>query len=311
MKPGRDALLRTSVAALSLGAVLAIAGAAGHARAGQPAPTPSSQPSDDDEKKRIADECEQAYEQSQVEQNAGHLVAAKAQLEKCADDRCPNAMKTECGNALPALLSSLPTVVFDAVDDKGAQVIKSKVTVDGKPAADSIDGHEFAIDPGPHKVRFEAAGKEPIELDVAILAGQQHRAVQGQYKGVGLPPPPPGRPFGFAPWIVVGAGAAIAGIGIGVLVSGLGDISDAEKKCGVDRQGCPDQASVDLGQRGIAKATAGKVLIPVGGIALAGALVWQFVFNGDRSKAPSSKPAARVDFQVGPSGFGWTLDGTF
>ena len=124
----------------------------------------------------------------------------------------------------------------------------------------------------------------PVEMDVVVLAGQQHRAVQGRYGGDTSKHDGGGeRPFGVVPWIVAGSGVVIAGVGIGLLVNGLGDISDAEDKC--PNRVCADQASVDLGQGGIAKSTAGKVLIPIGAVALAGGLVWQFVFNGKRATA--------------------------
>lgn len=118
---------------------------------------------------------------------------------------------------------------------------------------------------------------------------------------VAPPTPPPTeeteRPYGIAPWIVVGAGGAVALVGVVPLVIGAGKISDAEEACPT-RTGCPASAA-DQGNTGRSLSLAGQILIPVGLVTAAGGLVWQLAFNeeqpvstGGAGAAPGGRTAA-------------------
>jgi hypothetical protein len=157
------------------------------------------------------------------------------------------------------------------------------------------------------------------------------------------PPPPPGpaptatvepdaptppatgeRPFGVIPWVVAGAGAAVAAGGIVPLVIGFSDISAAADPdiCGPTHRRCPDnptreeQAIIDAGETGQTLVIVGWVMVGVGGAALVGGLVWQFVFNNPepaattgRVKAPAS--GVQVAPWVGARQQGVSLTGNF
>ncbi len=108
------------------------------------------------------------------------------------------------------------------------------------------------------------------------------------------PPPPPAeeRHHGVAPWIVVGAGAAMAVTGVVLVVVGLNKIGQSRDLCpgsGSDRL-CPDQSATggptsdqnrqtatDLQSQGNTFGAIGGVVGGVGVLAVAGGLVWHFV----------------------------------
>lgn len=95
-------------------------------------------------------------------------------------------------------------------------------------------------------------------------------------------PPPPvemERPFGVAPWIVAGAGVAMAVPGIVLFIVGQGKVSDAESVC-PDPANCEDPAARDLGNEGNTLSLVGSILGWGGLAVVAGGLVWQFAFNG-------------------------------
>jgi hypothetical protein len=137
------------------------------------------------------------------------------------------------------------------------------------------------------------------------------------------PPPPlrkPERPYGSAPWIVVGAGAGAALAGVILVPLGLNAISDAEAACGgrtcVKSQG--DAASD--GNAGRVKVIAGDVVLGVGVAAIAGGLVWQFAMNKPRimkpqqdegAPSPSTTPSVSVAPLGGPTFGGAAITGRF
>jgi hypothetical protein len=108
------------------------------------------------------------------------------------------------------------------------------------------------------------------------------------------PPPAPDaeRPYGIAPWIVVGAGGGVALIGVVPLVIGAGKVSDAEEACPT-RTGCRPEVS-DQGNTGRTLSLVGQIMIPVGLVTAAGGLVWQLAFNQERPVAGSGGAGRRV-----------------
>ncbi len=134
------------------------------------------------------------------------------------------------------------------------------------------------------------------------------------------PPPPPSasassappdapRPFGFAPWIVVGVGGAALLTGAILIPLGLGDVSQAEKECPT-RKGC-SQATTDLGNAGRTKVGAGGAMVGIGVAAVAGGLVWQLVFNKPVAKNAKTGGRTFVAPMLGPNVGGAVVNGAF
>lgn len=116
------------------------------------------------------------------------------------------------------------------------------------------------------------------------------------------PPPPPEGEHGIAPWIVAGAGGAVAVGGIVAFVVGSGEVSSAESNC--PNHKCPsgDAADVSKGNDGRTLETVGGVMVGVGAAAIAGGLIWHFVEPGTPSGSGSS--ATRVTPVFAPSAGG-------
>lgn len=128
------------------------------------------------------------------------------------------------------------------------------------------------------------------------------------------------RPYGIAPWIVVGAGAGVALIGVVPLVIGTGKVSDAEEACAT-RSGCTADVA-DQGNTGRSLSLVGQIMIPVGLATAAGGLVWQLAFNdeqpvaggaglGAKKGAAPSAPGATLVPAVGPGFQGAVVTGAF
>ncbi len=128
--------------------------------------------------------------------------------------------------------------------------------------------------------------------------------------------PPLVKPYGVAPWVTVGAGAAVMVVG-GILIPvGRGKITDA--KCtGGERTGewsCGSQDQVDMVSQGKTMAIAGDIALGVGAAAVVGGLVWEFVANKPapaKTDKPTTGRRVRVSPSVGPGMTGATIHGTF
>jgi hypothetical protein len=150
---------------------------------GQPTPKPPTP------KPPTNEECAGAYERAQLERREGKLQAAKSELRACASVLC-RVTREECIEWLDEVQRSLPSVVFAAHTQEG-DVLDLRVLVDGKEATTHLDGMAVEIDPGVHRIRFELAGREPIEMTVVVVEGQKNRAVEATWRDEPRAPPPP------------------------------------------------------------------------------------------------------------------------
>jgi hypothetical protein len=229
--------------ALAVAALIAAASGARPARAADPTTV----------------DCLSASESSLALRNQHQLRAARAQLLVCAHANCPADVRRECTRRVDEINTAIPTVVFEAKDAAGNDVSAVKVSMDGQPLVDRLEGTALSIDPGEHVFTFESPGQPTVEKKVVIREGEKDRrvvvavgapatgAAQGGTAAAGAQPTPgPTRPtstptsgasaptedsakrtVGF-----IFGGVGLAGVGIGitmlVLASSLSNRSDQE-----------------------------------------------------------------------------------
>lgn len=214
-------------------------------------------------------ECAAAYEKTQSLREHGHLLDARKQAVACSASTCSVYVVKDCTQWLAEIDASLPTVVFTAENVAAANPLAVRVTVDGQPVAETLDGRPIPLDPGEHVVRFETPGAEAIEQKVTLQAGEKNRALMASFKQAPPPAPPPASPpptvlppqalpvpkAALAPkaapevmrnggvplwaWISGGAGLVALGVGAGFGVSALQAQSELDDKCGGDAARCP------------------------------------------------------------------------
>jgi hypothetical protein len=132
------------------------------------------------------------------------------------------------------------------------------------------------------------------------------------------PTPTHERPFGPAPWVVVGGGAAVAGVGAVLVAMGTSTLSDLESpsKCGPKHSACTTLSQVTQGNNARVM-TGGGIAALAGGAAILGSgLVWQLMFNKPRevtepATTPKSAASVRVLPAVGPTAVGISVSGAF
>jgi len=131
---------------------------------------------------------------------------------------------------------------------------------------------------------------------------------------ISTPPPPPpekGRGSGATPFIVAGAGGAIAIVGAVLLATGLKNENDAADKC-PSRKNCTQDVT-DQGNTARTQEQIGGTLLGVGGAAIAGGLIWYFASgpSSGSAQSPSHGRAAGLAPSIAPGFAGVSLAGSF
>ncbi len=168
------------------------------------------------------DECIKASEDAQLLRIKSQLVSARAKLLLCTNDSCPKLVKKDCGGWLDEVDHAIPTVVLGARDPDGKDMVDVRVTLDGNPLTEHLDGKAIAIDPGNHTLRFEANGHAHEEPIIA-REGEKDRVVSvtlGEPKArppvvtplrpldTTTPDAPTSRAPSAATWVIGGLGVA-------------------------------------------------------------------------------------------------------
>jgi hypothetical protein len=194
--------------------------------------------------------------------------------------------------------AAIPTIVFEAKDAGGDDLVAVKVTMDGQPIADRLEGTALSIDPGAHTFTFESAGKTTVQKQFVIREGEKDRRERIAFGGPSVatvPEPTPGAasilassPAAPAPsdgasgrlgarriLALVAAGVGVVGLGVGV---GFGIDSklkhdDAHNAC--PEPTCADRTGVDLWNQAVSAGNVSTVAFIVGAAGLAGgAALW-------------------------------------
>jgi hypothetical protein len=260
------------------------------------------------------DECITDNENGQRLQKEGKLREAKEQLMVCIANSCPKLVRDDCADRLRGVDAAQPSLVLDVKDAAGAPLAAVTVTIDGAPLADHLDGTALVVDPGEHKLAFQATGMAPLEKTIVLQPGDKnhHEAIVLSPSAPIAPPPPPPPPPAAPPpaaappipaYVALGVGGA--GLVAGVLFTGLWASAkhDGDSACS---QGCPSQTA----SMWESKQSTDTVGLAVGyGVAAIGAGVGIWLLL-DQPKPPPPPPAG---LSVSPRvGLGWAgLEGTF
>jgi hypothetical protein len=246
--------------------------------------------------------CVQAYESAQRLRREGKLRASREQLLVCAQNRCPELARQDCVKWLREVEDAMPTVIVQARDTHGSDLADVRVTFDGKPLLERLDGQPVDVDPGEHTMRFEFHAEPPVDQTVIIASGEKNRMLSVSFKGPQVvrvsqiqTQPPPGsapppkeadRPRATIPatTVVLGSiGVALVGLSAYFEVKGIGDRQTLFDTCA----GRCTQSQVDFAYREL---RAGDILGAVG-LAAIGTALWVAL-----ARQPSS-PSAGIDLR--------------
>ena len=259
-------------------------------------------------------QCIQSNGQAQSLRRDGRLAEARDQLRSCSDPKCPKTVATDCIKRLDELEAAQPTIVFDVKDGSGADVEVVKVSVDGRPLADKIDGTPFQVDPGDHAFTFELESQAPVTEHFVLTEGQKGRHERVQIGAPPVPavaspaPSPPPEPeavqpppagLGTSKKIAIGLGAAgVAGVAAGAVFGILASSRwHAQQRDCASSTNCPDHAQAVSDHNAMTtEGTVSTVAFIAGGALLAAGVTLFLVKPGEATAPPA---AVSVDLGVG------------
>jgi hypothetical protein len=291
-------------------------------------------------------DCLSASEASLKLRGEHKLREARGQLLVCASASCPADVRNECVRRVDPVNAAIPTIIFEAKDAAGNDMTAVKVTMDGQPLADRLEGSAISLDPGTHTFRFEVAGQPPVEKTLVIYEAVKDRhepivmstgeavslvptpapvPIVVPLPSVGAPPSPPSTPAS-APDIGASAstwnsrktvaltvgGLGIAGLAVGGIFGGMAasDWSSAKSEA------CPDclsaqyqQATTDHNSAVTAATVSTASFIAGGALVVAGVVLW---FTAPSShEAPPSPTALGLVPSIGAGSGSLLLRGGF
>jgi hypothetical protein len=219
--------------------------------------------------------CVAASDRAQVLRDEGKLKLAREQMIACSREACPAVVRKDCTTWLSSLDASMPSVVIGARDAAGKDLVRVRVSVDGSPLLEALDGKALPIDPGAHTFRFELPGEKPLEVPFVIREGEQRRALFVQFPPKEAPPPPPpsAAKVPVAPIVLGVLGVAALANFAAFGVWGRNELLTLHATCGI-KHDCSDAqvndtrtklivADVSLGT-GIAAIATGAIVLIVG-----------------------------------------------
>jgi hypothetical protein len=120
--------------------------------------------------------CIGANERSVDLRKAGRLVEARRELAGCAASSCPEIIQQACTRRMAQVNEAMPSLVFEVTDAAGAVLSNVSVSLDGGLLI-PLPRTAVAVDPGSHALRFESAGRPPVEQTVVVLEGERQKRV--------------------------------------------------------------------------------------------------------------------------------------
>jgi hypothetical protein len=237
-------------------------------------------------------ECLAASERSLSLRRALRLLDAREQYLICSASSCPAAIREECSQQVADVKAAIPTVVFEAKDAAGNDLIDVTVRADERVLADHLDGRGLAVDPGQHVFQFETTGRPPMRKRFVIHEGEKDRRERVVFSDVTTPGPSASilaesRPSPAEPGahesigtrrilalVAAGVGVVSLGIGIGYGIYSISKHDQAQKGCQTTY--CTDQSETALWHQAVSAGNVSTVAFIVGGIGVAGGLaLWR------------------------------------
>lgn len=251
------------------------------------------------------EQCVAASESGQVLQKEGWLLAARTQLERCADPQCPQPVRTDCNAWLGEVLAAMPSVIIVARSADGDRR-DARVTLDGKPWLTELTGRPVELDPGEHElVVFTDHGT--VGQKLVVNTGEKNRLVVFALDAVAPAAPvataeaPAGaRPFPAAPVAVTGVALVGLGLFAGLGLGGRAQLDALTRSPCAATRSC-DPRKVDEVRRLFAAA---DISLGVGALSAAAAVVlwWRWA---------AAPPPVEPSVALSPAGAVVGLRGTF
>jgi len=232
-------------------------------------------------------DCLSASEASLVLRNQHKLRDARAQIFVCSAASCPPDVRDECVRRAGEVNAAMPTIVFETTDVAGNDLVAVKVTMDGQPLADRLEGTAISLDPGEHIFTFESAAQPIVQKQLVIREGEKNRrervtigtasGEKNREERVTIGKTSGDKSNGMETQRVLAIAAA--GVGVVGVVVGMGFGLDAMSKHDEASKACPNQCTdpngVNLWNKAVSSGNVSTIGFVVGAAGLiGGAMLW-------------------------------------
>ena len=255
-----------------------------------------------DESKRA---CVAASTEGQTLRKQDKLLEARDKFHICAEDPCPQIVKSRCTRWLSETEAEIPSVIVRAKDSAGKDALDIEVTIDGRP---SQGGHQETLDPGEHVVVVKRVGGQGKEERFLLVDGERARVLTVQLVDpeAHAPAPllatsspgassPPDKASGGIPaggWILGAVGLAALGSAAYFYVQAGSDFSGLQHSCS---PGCNDSETQPFRTHLLIA----QISLGVGIAAAAGAVTWTLLSLPARHARGARAPVLGVRPIVG------------
>ncbi|MDP8999536.1 MAG: hypothetical protein M3O46_05435 [Myxococcota bacterium] len=218
-------------------------------------------------------QCLAASDASTEYAKAHRLRAERAELLVCSAASCPAEIRTECIRGIENVNVAIPTIIFEAKDSAGRDVVATRVTMDGEVLTQRLEGVALSVDPGERTFTFETAGLPLVRKTFVIREAEKSRRERVTLDSPASPPKVDARRGLDTQRIlaIVSAGVGVVGAGIG---TGFG--FDAMFKRKDAEHVCPDQCADTSGaarwHEAMSSGDMSTAAFVLGGVALGGAV---------------------------------------
>jgi hypothetical protein len=238
-------------------------------------------------------ECVVADDAAQDLRGADKLREAREKLAVCVSQSCPGPVRVDCAKRLSEIDGVMPSLVFEAKDGSGNDLSAIKVTMDGQPLADKLDGRAIEVDPGEHHFAFDDAdGLTHAEKTLVVHEGDKDQHVSVVVRGASATAPAAATSSAAASpsdgstqrtmGLVVG-GVGVAGVVVGSIFGGM---ALSGSPCSSNNKTCATQADHDT-------LVAHETIANIGlGVGLVGLVVGGYLFLTAHPRASTTEPAS-------------------
>jgi hypothetical protein len=187
-------------------------------------------------------ECIAANESAQDLRQAGKLREARARLTICVAASCPGTLREDCAQRVNEIDTAMPSVVFEAKNGSGNDLGAVRVTMDGQPFAQRLDGTAIPADPGEHRFYFEADGLPRTEKTLVFREGDKSRRERVVFDpGSGGSDDTADNATGHSNWptyVAFGVGGAGLVLGVIFTIAAVNQNSTLAGECTLPSGGC-------------------------------------------------------------------------
>lgn len=260
----------------------------------------------------FAGECNRTATPEEVEGARGAHQAAKQFYERAEYARAiqywRDVFNFDC-NAIGTLLNIANA--YERLGDRQNAIFALEVYVKRVPEGTDVS-----------KIQTRIQNLKDLQAQAAASASAAASANAPPPPSASTPPPPPSattppvmvKPYGTTPWAVVGVGATVTVVGAILFTTGWIKANPEECTTTDDiKYVCTSKTAVEGAKVGQILVPAGKVALGVGGAAMVGGLIWEYLANQPVAQEPDKPMTGRVRLSpaVSPNMTGALIHGTF